>query len=357
MFNSPLTFNDLSRSTQTPAQSSSTNQSAQTANSESTSYLPGYLSSAARGSSIPVSTPPRQETQSSHAHSSSQQSLSRSPLSTSQSSAHHTPNQSVNHSVSGGAFGAGSLFGSISTPLSKSPRNSLYGRLEDDQEAPPTMFLQDEDNVHQFQSDTGNAAANTAAKAPSQHTNAPSAKQIHNLTPWHHAPQPTRIHAPLETRSVTFFGIGDNLRARMMDVFIPQFGQVESVSDGVNWIDAVFADTLAASRAIKWNGVKVDDLGGVMLGVKLTHGGSEEHAQSAPPSQHHDSKHLTPLPPSQAFKPSPKPQSSTASLRTMFNSPSANKSSNEYGISAQQVQPQQSGSSWGGKLADLIFGF
>lgn len=220
--------------------------------------------------------------------------------------------------------------------------------MEDDQEAPPTTFLQDEDNVHQYQS-------NTTTSAPS----APSAQQIHNLTPWHHAPQPTRVQVPLESRSVTFFGISDNLRARMMDVFIPQFGQVESVSDGVNWIDVAFSDTLAASRALKWNGVKVDELGGVMLGVKLTHGGSvdEGYAQTIPQSQQQDSKHLTPLPPSQAFKPSPKPQSSTATLKTMFNAPGANKANNEYGINPQQVQSQQNRGSWGGKLADLIFGF
>lgn len=103
MFNSPLTFNDLSRSTNSQNQQST--MAGQTPNQEGTSYLPGYLSSAARGSNIPLSTPPRQ----SQSGQPAQSSLSRSPLSTSQSSAH----QGHSQSVSGGAFGAGSLFGSM----------------------------------------------------------------------------------------------------------------------------------------------------------------------------------------------------------------------------------------------------
>ncbi|TIA90526.1 hypothetical protein E3P99_01487 [Wallemia hederae] len=360
MFNSPLTYNDLSRSNQA-GHSTSSNAASQPGNAESTSYLPGYLSSAARGSSIPISTPPRQSvgqqgsvSVNANAHS-SQQSLSRSPLSTSQTSA-HTPSNVNAGSVSGGAFGAGSLFGSISTPLSKSPRNSLYGRIEDDQEAPPTMFLQDEENVHV-------GGAGSAGSAPSQNSNTaqavPSAQQIHNLTPWHHAAPTAPQQSPVETRSVTFFGVPDAARARIMDIFIPQLGAVESVHDGTNWVDVVFADAFAASRALKWNGCVVDELGGIMLGVKMTHGsasgGSGEQPSAHTSTDHR--KHLSPLPPSQAFKPSPKPQSSTTTLRTMFNSPSASKN-NEFGITPQQAQTQsQNRGSWGGKLADLIFGF
>ncbi|TIB78918.1 hypothetical protein E3Q10_00595 [Wallemia mellicola] len=332
MFNSPLTFNDLNRSTNSQNQQST--MAGQTSNQEGTSYLPGYLSSAARGSNIPLSTPPRQ----SQSGQPPQSSLSRSPLSTSQSSAH----QGHSQSVSGGAFGAGSLFGSISTPLSKSPRSSLYGRpIEDDQEAPPTTFLQDEENVYQ---------QNTT-------TSAPSAQQIHNLTPWHHAPQPVRQQSPIESRSVTFYGMNDAIRARMMDIFIPQFGAIENVSDGINWIDVVFVDSLAAQRALKLSGKRVDELGGIMLGVKLTHQSDDQQSgfQGQQQQQFDNSKHLTPLPPSQAFKPSPKPQSSTTTIRTMFNTP--NKSTNEYGITPEQADSQPNRQTIGGKIADLIFGF
>lgn len=229
-----------------------------------------------------------------------------------------------------------------STPLSKSPRSSLYGRpIEDDQEAPPTTFLQDEENVYQ---------QNTT-------TSAPSAQQIHNLTPWHHAPQPVRQQSPIESRSVTFYGMNDAIRARMMDIFIPQFGAIENVSDGINWIDVVFVDSLAAQRALKLSGKRVDELGGIMLGVKLTHQSDDQQSgfQGQQQQQFDNSKHLTPLPPSQAFKPSPKPQSSTTTLRTMFNTP--NKSTNEYGITPEQADSQPNRQTIGGKIADLIFGF
>ena len=215
------------------------------------------------------------------------------------------------------------------------------------------MFLQDEENVH----------VGGAGSAPSQNSNTaqavPSAQQIHNLTPWHHAAPAAPQQSPVETRSVTFFGVPDTARARIMDIFIPQLGAVESVHDGTNWVDVVFADAFAASRALKWNGCVVDELGGIMLGVKMTHGsasgGSGEQPSAHTSTDHR--KHLSPLPPSQAFKPSPKPQSSTTTLRSMFNSPSASKN-NEFGITPQQAQTQsQNRGSWGGKLADLIFGF
>ena len=358
---SPLNFNDLNRNVNNqpnPNLNSSSNSTNQNINSQdlSTSYLPGYLSSAARGSNLPLSTPPRhsQQQQSQHQSSSHHHPLTKSPLSTSTGS-------NPNASQSGGAFGAGSLFGSTLSPLSsKSHRNSIFGSNTDDQEAPPTTFLQDEEVTY------------------TPPPGAPSAQEIHKLTPWHHGAQNSvnnEVNESVEIRTITLFGFTPDLKARLIDVYLPKFGLIENVKDGLNWIDIVFAKSSSAQTLLKVNGTKIDELGGIMLGVKLTYSSNNSNLYEFDQSFNNinnyqvnrnsnlfndNTKTLTPLPPSEAFKPIPKPQSSTNTLRSFWSSNNRNQS-NEYGINPSQINDEvthnNSSQSWTGKLADLIFGF